>query len=155
MKQFDLKNKMIDFIEKIYYDQKVIEKLEIFMKEIDDIIKPKKDSFSYQEIMDLRDLFFEIKSNDILYSLANYKYKNRINVLNCLFYEELNIMKIYESLNHDISKNELIVELDYELNIDELIYLNYLYNLMVNSFIKDRKVNIILINKNKNKVKIK
>jgi len=155
MKQFDLKNKMIDFIEKIYYDQKVIEKLENFIKEIDDIIKPKKDSFSYQEIMDLRDLFFEIKSNDILYSLANYKYKNRINVLNCLFYEELNIMKIYESLNHDISKNELIVELDYELNIDELIYLNYLYNLMVNSFIKDRKVNIILINKNKNKVKIK
>jgi len=155
MKQFDLKNKMIDFIEKIYYDQKVIEKLEIFMKEIDDIIKPKKDSFSYQEIMDLRDLFFEIKSNDILYSLANYKYKNRINFLNCLFYEELNIMKIYESLNHDISKNELIVELDYELNIDEIIYLNYLYNLMLNSFIKDRKVNIILINKNKNKVKIK
>ena len=135
-------------------DDNTSEMLEYFIENMDYIIKPKEEKITYQDITDMGDIFYTIKEDEKLYSLAIKKYKSRIIALECLFSEELNIIKLCELINEEkIWDNQITIEIKYNLNVDELIYLNYLYNITVNSFLENKDVQITLIKKEKNKPK--
>lgn len=147
-------DKLSNLLKKKYLNDNTNEQLEYLMKEIDNIIKPKNEKITYQDIIDIREIFYEIKENEKLYALAFKKYKTRMVAFENLFFEELNIIKICELINEDkIWDNQITIEIKKELNVDELIYLNYLYNLAVNSILENKEVKIILSKKEKNKQK--
>lgn len=154
-KEIQLKlNELSKLLNKKYINDNTSEKLEYFIKDMDNIIKPKEEKITYQDITDMRDIFYEIKEDKKLYSLAIKKYKSRIIALECLFSEELNIIKLCELINEGkIWDNQITIEIKYNLNVDELIYLNYLYNVTVNSFLENKDVQITLVKKEKNNSK--
>lgn len=142
-------------LENKHFDSEINDKLEYFMNEIDNIIEPKEENITYQDINDFRDIFCEIKEDKQVYSLAIKKYKTKMIVFECLFLEELNIIDLCELINTGkIWDNQITIELKYNLNIDELIYLNYLYNLAVNSLLQNKEVKIKIL-KEKTKTKTK
>ena len=71
-------DKLSNLLKKKYLNDNTNEQLEYLMKEIDNIIKPKEEKISYQDIIDIREIFYEIKENEKLYNLAIKKYKTRI-----------------------------------------------------------------------------
>ena len=147
-------DKLSNLLKKKYLNDNTNEQLEYLMKEIDNIIKPKEEKISYQDIIDIREIFYEIKENEKLYNLAIKEYKTRIITLECLFFEELNVIKLCESINDEkIWDNQITIEIKCNLSIDELIYLNYLYNLAINSILENKEVKIVLLKKDKNKQK--
>lgn len=143
------------FLENKYSNSEINDKLEYFMNEIDKIIEPKEENITYQDINDFRDIFCEIKEDKSLYSLAIKKYKTKMIALECLFLEELNIIDLCELINAGkIWDNQITIEVKYNINIDELIYLNYLYNIAVNSLLQNKEVKIKIL-KEKTKTKTK
>lgn len=158
MDESNIQNKL-DNISKIlqerYFNPEKEKKLDYLMHEIDSIIVPRKENINYQDINYFRDIFYEIKEDKILYSLAIKKYKTKIISFECLFLEELNIIDLCELINTGkIWDNQITIELKYNLNVDELIYLNYLYNLAVNSLLQNKEVKIKIL-KEKTKTKTK
>ena len=144
----------LNLLNKKYINNNTSEMLEYFIKNMDYIIKPKEEKITYQDITDMGDIFYTIKEDEKLYSLAIKKYKSRIIALECLFSEELNIIKLCELINEGkIWDNQITIEIKYNLNVDELIYLNYLYNVTVNSFLENKDVQITLVKEEKNNSK--
>jgi hypothetical protein len=147
-------DKLSNLLKKKYLNDNTNEQLEYLMKEIENIIKPKEEKITYQDLINVRDNFYEIKENEKLYSLALKKYETRMMAFERLFFEELNIIKICELINDEkIWDNQLTIEIKCNLNIDELIYLNYLYNIAINSMLENKEVKITLVKKEKNKQK--
>lgn len=147
-------DKLSNLLKKKYLNDNSNEQLEYLMKEIENIIKPKEEKITYQDLINVRDNFYEIKENEKLYSLALKKYETRMMAFERLFFEELNIIKICELINDEkIWDNQLTIEIKCNLNIDELIYLNYLYNIAINSMLENKEVKITLVKKEKNKQK--
>ena len=144
----------LNLLNKKHINDNTSEMLEYFIKNMDYIIKPKEEKITYQDITDMGDIFYTIKEDEKLYSLAIKKYKSRIIALECLFSEELNIIKLCELINEGkIWDNQITIEIKYNLNVDELIYLNYLYNVTVNSFLENKDVQITLVKEEKNNSK--
>lgn len=124
--------------------------LKLFIDDIYRIIKPKENKFTLSDIEMLVDSYYVIREDKSLYSLAIQKYQTLMNSLQYLLNDEIRIIELQDRIECN-KKSEITLQVSNRLNAEELILLNYLYNLIMEAFFEEKKFTIKLYQEEKNK----
>ena len=120
-------------------------KLEALMKDINNIIKPKPEKIVLGHIDILVEIYSSIKEDKTLYALAIQKHKSIISALEYILKDEVRLIELQGQINnYDFLDPEIILEVPDTFTGEELILINYLYNLIIGAFIEEKNVTIKL-----------
>ena len=120
-------------------------KLEALMKDINNIIKPKPEKIVLGHIDILVEIYSSIKEDKTLYALAIQKHKSIISALEYILKDEVRLIELQGQINnYDFLDPEIILEVPDIFTGEELILINYLYNLIIGAFIEEKNVTIKL-----------
>ena len=120
-------------------------KLEALMKDINNIIKPKPEKIVLGHIDILVEISSSIKEDKTLYALAIQKHKSIISALEYILKDEVRLIELQGQINnYDFLDPEIILEVPDIFTGEELILINYLYNLIIGAFIEEKNVTIKL-----------
>src|SRR5574344_494279 len=114
-------------------------KLEALMKDINNIIKPKPEKIVLGHIDILVEISSSIKEDKTLYALAIQKHKSIISALEYILKDEVRLIELQGQINnYDFLDPEIILEVPDTFTGEELILINYLYNLIIGAFIEEK-----------------
>lgn len=122
-----------------------VKKVDSLMEEIIELIAPKKEKFVLGDVEMLVEIYSSIKEDKTLYALAIQKHKSIISALEYILKDEVRLIELQGQINnYDFLDPEIILEVPDIFTGEELILINYLYNLIIGAFIEEKNVTIKL-----------